>query len=279
MNEIDKITFDGKTMSIYQGDNVISMKGNIQDVISLKYQNNVPKIGILKTEEARDDILLQLDILFDDFVVSSLIMQLSEITKSKLDSSFIDLLIYVTIKQVPDITIEYGYKLDCVDRDEYEAIILYTYKKWINTKIIDERTTKEKIFINYVNKDIKNDINDLKDLNEFINKMNVKKIAKSKIEDLSTSDMMYCHDITHRNENLIMFMNHRDGIRDLINHFEMDYEDFVEFLIDNALYETMETFIVSNGKDKLFSCDDKYVITDLLDNMTTECAEWIVERY
>lgn len=279
MNEIDKIVFDGKTMSIYQDDGVVSMKAQIQDVISLKGQNDVPTIGILKTDEAREDIIKQLNSFFDDFIVSAMLKELSEITKSKLDESFIDLLIYETVKQVPDLTIKSEYKLDCVDRFEYEAIILYTYKKWINRKIKSERSTKEKNFIDYINKNIKNDIYDLKDLDKFINNIDVKTIAKNKIEDLSTSDMMYCYDMIHKNDNMIILMNHEDGIKDFIDYFEIDYEDFVELLIGNSLYSTMEMFIVSDGKNKLFSCDDDYLINDLINNLTTECAEWIVERY
>ena len=277
MNEIDKINFDGSTMSIYQNDDVISLKATIDDVISLKAQNNVIIVSILKSDEARKDILEQLDALFDDFIVSASIKALSELTDSILDESFIDLLIYETIKQTPDLTIYSGYKLDCVERLEYEAIILSAYKKWINRKIESQRTIIEKTFIDYVNKDIKNDIHDLTDLKEFIDKINYKEIAKKQIKYLSTSDKMHCYDMIHKNDNMIILMNHEDGIKDLIDFFEIDYEDFVKLIIENAFYNTMEEYIISDG-EKLFSCHDNYLINDLTNNLTTECAEWIIKK-
>lgn len=165
-----------------------------------------------------------------------------------------------------------GYRLGRVSDEELEVIVLEGLRVCLANS--DSTGLLHMVWEKLAIDNIKEELHSIDDLKAY-----VEEIAKDKMVNLSISDMMHCYNMIHKNDNLIIFMNHKDSIKDFIDYFKIDYEDFIGLVVGNSFYEPTENYLVSDGKNKLFTYDDELLINDLLSNMTTECAEWIIKHY
>ena len=108
--------------------------------------------------------------------------------------------------------------------------------------------------------------------------LDIREQAKNNLDRLPTASIMCAFDIIGRDylNGEASFMNHSDGIYDLIEQFELTPNEIVKYLLDNEFYHSEDLFLS-------FDCVTLYSFRDLdyfrhmiLKKMNGECAEFIL---
>ena len=108
--------------------------------------------------------------------------------------------------------------------------------------------------------------------------MDLREKAKNNLDKLSTASVMCAFDIIGRDylDGETSFVNHSDGIYDLIEQFELAPNEIVEYLVDNQFYNSNDLFLTFDGE---VLCSYKYLRyykEMILKKCNGECAEFIL---
>lgn len=105
-----------------------------------------------------------------------------------------------------------------------------------------------------------------------------KAINRIKNNELSTADIMCAFDIIGRDylNGETSFVNHSDGVYDLIEQFELAPNEIIEYLLDNEYYHSEDLFISFDGETLCSFRDLSYFETMIIKKINGECAEFIM---
>lgn len=108
--------------------------------------------------------------------------------------------------------------------------------------------------------------------------MDIIEKAKANIDKLSTAGVMCAFDIVGREylNNETSFVNHSDGLYDLIQQFELAPNEIVEYLVDNQFYNSNDLFLTFDGEVLCSYKDLSYYKEMILKKCDGECAEFIL---
>ena len=96
--------------------------------------------------------------------------------------------------------------------------------------------------------------------------------------ELSTADILCAFDIIG-NEYLggeQSYLNHFDGITDLITDFELEPNEIVQYMVDNNNYRTSDLFLTFDGEELTSFSDIEYFKYWVIKKMDGECAEFVL---
>lgn len=110
----------------------------------------------------------------------------------------------------------------------------------------------------------------------------MKELAIQKInnKEVSTATIMCAFDIVG-NEFLggeMSYINHFDGISDLICDFELEANEIIEYMLENPNYNTHDLFVTFDGETLCSFEDIDYFVDTIIDKMNGECAEFILSN-
>ena len=108
--------------------------------------------------------------------------------------------------------------------------------------------------------------------------MDLRDKAKNNLDKLSTASVMCAFDIIGRDylDGETSFVNHSDGIYDLIEQFELAPNEIIEYMVDNQFYHSEDLFLSFDGETLCSFRDLDYFKHMILKKMNGECAEFIL---
>lgn len=108
--------------------------------------------------------------------------------------------------------------------------------------------------------------------------MDLREQAKNKLDKLSTSDIICAFDIIG-NEFLggeMCYFNNLQSFCELIDDFELEADEILEFILKNKNYSISDCFISFDGKTLTSFKNTEYFKEMIIEKMNGECAEFIM---
>lgn len=104
--------------------------------------------------------------------------------------------------------------------------------------------------------------------------------ARSYIKSLPINTTLCAFDIIGRDylDGESAFYNDLDGLYDLIDQFELESNEIIQFLIGNENYNIDDNFIVFDGESLWSFSNLKYFKKEIYKKCNEECAEFILSE-
>ena len=105
-----------------------------------------------------------------------------------------------------------------------------------------------------------------------------KAIQRIKNNELTNTDIMCAFDLIGYEylNGEISYLNDLNGFTDLINDFELEPDEILEFMLKNENYSISDYYIIFDGETLTSFNDLDYFKTMLEEKMNGECAEFIM---